>query len=338
VPAPNPEGVESTLQVRVNDVLWHEADSLARLEPTARRYITKTDNEGKTTVIFGNGWYGARLPSGLENVKAVYRNGIGKPGNVKAGQISLLATRPLGVKEVINPKPATGGADPESRDQARRNAPLAVMALDRLVSVQDYEDFARTFAGIGKASAVRLSDRRRQLVHLTIAGADDIPIDEQSDLYRNLLQALHQFGDPYQSIQVEVRELMLLVISARVRILPDYQWEKVEPKIRTALLDALSFERRELGQDVSLSEVISTIQSVRGVAYVDVDILDKVPETITPDDLKNLANDLTLNPRILVNMARIDPAAPDPAKRIQPAQLAYLSPDVPDTLILTELT
>lgn len=330
VSAPNPSGVESTLQVRVNDILWHEADSLAGLGPTDRGYITKTDDESKTTVIFGNGYRGARLPTGVENVKSVYRNGIGKPGNVEAGQVSLLVTRPLNVKEVINPLPATGGADRDSRDQARRNAPLAVMALDRLVSLQDYADFARTFAGIGKASAARLSDGRRELVHLTIAGAGDVPIDENSDLYRNLRQALRQFGDPYQPFQVDVRELLLLVISAKVRLLPDYQWESVEPKIRAALLDTFSFERRELGQDVLSSEVISTIQRVPGVAYVDVDILDHIPETIEPEKLDSLATTLTLEPRIPVEIARTGP--------IRPAQLAYLSPEVPDTLILTEIT
>jgi hypothetical protein len=73
----------------------------------------------------------------------------------------------------------------------------ALKALDRLVGVEDYSDFARTFAGIGKAAAARLSDGRRQLVDVTIAGADDIPIDVNSDLYRNLVQALHQYGDPY---------------------------------------------------------------------------------------------------------------------------------------------
>ena len=83
-------------------------------------------------LVFGNGQRGARLPTGQENVKAVYRNGIGKPGNVKADQITLLATRPLGVKAVTNPWRASGGADKENRDQARQNAPLAVMALDRL--------------------------------------------------------------------------------------------------------------------------------------------------------------------------------------------------------------
>ena len=197
-----------------------------------RSYVTRTDDEDETSVIFGDGEHGARLPSGVENVKAVYRNGIGKQGNVAAGQISLLATRPLGVKGVLNPLPATGGAGRESRDQARRNVPLALMALDRLVSVQDYADFGRTFAGIGKTSAAHLSDGRRDLIHLTIAGADDVPISKDSDLYRGLYQALCRYGALQQPVRVALRELMLLVISAGVRLLPDYQWESVAPKIR----------------------------------------------------------------------------------------------------------
>lgn len=336
--APTPAGAESTLRVRVNDILWPQTDSLAGLKATDRRYITLTDDDRKTTLIFGNGERGARLPSGLENVKALYRSGIGKGGNVKAKQISLLGTRPLGVKEVINPLPATGGADADTRDQARRNTPLALMALDRLVSVQDYADFARSFAGIGKAAAVRLSDGRRQLVHVTIAGIDDIPIDKTSDLYLNLVKALHDFGDPHQPIQVEVREVILLVLSAKVRILLDYQWESVEPRIRAALLDTFSFERRELGQDVVLSEVLSTIQMVKGIAYVDVDVLDAVEEGIDLTRLSGLAGTLGRKDRIVVDMTKVDPTATDPAERIRPAQLAYLSPEIPDTLILSELT
>lgn len=276
--APTPAGSESTLQVRVNDVLWHEAESLAGLEPIDRKYILMTDDQSKTSVFFGNGLRGSRLPSGTENVRAVYRTGIGKPGNVKAEQISLLAARPLGVKGVINPLPATGGADRESRDQARRNAPLAVLALDRLVSVQDYADFVRTFAGIGKARATEITNGRRQMILLTIAGSEDIPIDEHSDLYQNLVSALHKYGDPHLPIRVEMRELLMLVVSANVRVHPDYLWDKVEPNIRAAMLDAFSFEHRELGQDVFLSEVISVIQAVEGVDYVDVDVLVSVPE------------------------------------------------------------
>src|SRR6185369_9147804 len=181
--------------------------------------------------------------------------------NVKARQISAPVTRPLGVKGVINLLRATGGADREDRDQARRNAPTTVMALDRLVSVQDYEDLARTYAGVARASAVRLTDGRRQIVHLTIAGADDIPIAPTSDLFINLRQALHQFGDPYQNIQVAVRKLKFLLVSAKVRLLPDYQWEFVEPAIRAALLKHFGFAQRELAQDALASEALSVIQA-----------------------------------------------------------------------------
>ncbi|MCG7755292.1 MAG: putative baseplate assembly protein, partial [Nitrosomonas sp.] len=352
VAATNPNGVDSTLKVFVNNVQWHETNTLVGLSSTARNFSTRTGDEGKTTVVFGNGREGARLPTGIENIKAEYRNGIGKTGNVKAEQISLLTTRPLGVKEVINPLRASGGADKETRDQARRNVPLGVKVLDRLVSVQDYEDFARIFAGIGKACAVELSDGSRQLVHITIAGADDIPIEPHSDLFRNLQQALLDSGDPYQAIELEIRELMLIVITAGIRILPDYQWESVESSVRTALLDAFSFDRRELGQDVLLSEVISVMQAVRGVAYVDVDIFGGLPEKIirgkenkvrelcTPADIASIVEKMGFDEkgkpksrpdsRIPVNLARTGAKLP--------AQLAFMTPDVPATLNLIQIS
>lgn len=101
---------------------------------------------------------------------------IGRPGNVLAAQMSMLVSRPLGVKSVVNALRASGGADREDRDQARENAPIGVTALDRLVSLRDYGDFTRTFAGIAKADARRLTNGVRQFVHLTITGANDIPI------------------------------------------------------------------------------------------------------------------------------------------------------------------
>jgi len=354
VAAPVPSGVESTLQVRVNDLQWHAADTLTGLSTNDRSFIIKTDDDGQTTVIFGNGQQGARLPTGVENVRAEYRSGIGKAGNVKARQISLLMTRPLGVKEVINPRPASGGADKESRDQARVSAPLAVMALDRLVSVQDYADFARIYAGVGKASATQLSASRRELVYVTIAGADDSLVDKHSDLYHNLVQALRRHGDPHQPLQVEIRELLVLFIQAGVRVLPDHRWESVEPQIRCALLDTFSFERRELGQDVLYAEVVSTIQAVKGVDYVDLDVLDAASRDDTlaflaqnkqPDLLAFLASERKKRSglqegqpqprkRIPVHLARLDAKRAD---GIAPAQLAFLSPDVPDTLILKEI-
>ncbi|MEA2165500.1 MAG: hypothetical protein QOK37_3627 [Thermoanaerobaculia bacterium] len=334
LPAATPAGAESTLAVRVNDVLWHEVETLDGLGPKERRFITSTGDDDKTTVIFGDGRSGARLPTGRENVTSVYRTGIGAPGNVVAGQISLLATRPLGVKSVVNPLPATGGANREDRDTARRNAPMAVMALDRLVSARDYEDFARTYAGIGKAAAALLSDGHRQVVHLTIAGSDDIPIATTSDLFINLRTALRQYGDPMLGLQVALRKVNLLMISAKVKLDPDYLWAAVEPKIRAALLDTFGFARRELGQDAVNSEAISVIQAQAGVVYADLDVFDSISEDAVT--LAASVGPLTLQERVRAAKAR--PGASRRVSSILPAELVYLTAAVPDTLILTELS
>lgn len=338
LPAPTPAGAASTLVVRVNEVEWQEADNLAGLGSRDRDYITQTDDAQETTVIFGTGVYGARLPTGSSNVKATYRYGIGTPGNVDAQQISQLASQPLGLNGVINPLPASGGADADSRDQARRNTPLAVEALDRLVSVEDYAEFALTYAGIGKASSARLTDGRRLVVHVTIAGAEDIPIDPSSDLYLNFVQSLHQNGDPYQAIQVALRKLKLLVISAGVKVLPDYQWESVEPNIRAALLGTFGFDQRGLGQSAFLGEVISAMQAVEGVGYVNVITFDSVAEDVTAAQLAALASTLALKPVVEADLAKVDPTQTDPTKRIVPAELAIVAPDIPDTVILTQIT
>jgi hypothetical protein len=338
ISAPTASGVESTLKVRVNDVLWHETDTLAGLAPTDRLYVTKADEAGATAVIFGNGRQGARIPTGNENVKATYRAGIGKPGNLKAAQINQPTTKPLGVKGVVNPLAATGGADREGRDEARRNAPLAVTALDRLVSTRDYEDFARTFAGVAKASAARLSDGRRRVVHVTIAGADDAPISKNSDLYKNLREALHKFGDPFQPVELETRYLKTLFVSANVKVHPEYLWESVETKVRAALLERFSFDRRDLGQDALMSEAVAAAQGVEGVVYVDFDIFDDVAEGVSIEELLRVGEDLKLRSRVRAYLAHVESAAAlGAASRIRPAQLVLLTPLVPDTLILKEI-
>jgi hypothetical protein len=311
VPASNPQGVDSTLKVYVNDIEWHEAATFVETGPKDRVFVTDTGDDDKVTITFGDGEHGARPPTGMENLRAVYRSGIGKGGNVQAGQINLPQTR-QGVREVINPLAATGGADKETRDQARDNAPVGVTALDRLVSIQDYADFSRTFAGIAKAEAKRLSDGERELVHVTIAAMDDIPIDQTSDLYQNLLSALTQFGDAALAVRVELRELKALVLSAKIKLLAGYQWEPVVTVIRQGLLDKFGFSKRALGQPVFLSEVISMMQNVAGVDYIDVDAFGAVPEKKADPD----------GTRRLVTLSEIADAVASAAGRTDPKNIA----------------
>lgn len=306
-------GAASTLAVRVNGLLWHEQITLAGAGPQARAYITRCDDAGQTSVVFGDGADGQRPPGGSANIQAVYRGGIGVGGNVDAGQIALATDKPLGVAGVSNPQRASGGADPDRLEQARRNAPLAVMTLGRLVSVRDYADFARAFAGIGKASAVQLVERGRRAVVVTIAGVDDQPVDPSADLFRNLLAALRDLGDPQLPLRLQLRDALALTVRAQVALLPDYAWEEVAPRLRTALNLQCGFDAREIGQAVQDSVIVGAIQNVRGVAWARVTV-----RCYGLDDL----------------VLGLGSAAPPGGVRVAYNQLAWLPTTVPDALIL----
>ena len=95
--APSPSGGESTLRVHVNDLLWHEVPTLLGHGPRDRVYTTRIEDDGKTTVLFGDGRNGARPPTGTENIKAVYRKGIGQEGLLAAGRTQHAHDPPAGV-------------------------------------------------------------------------------------------------------------------------------------------------------------------------------------------------------------------------------------------------
>ncbi len=172
VPSADPSGVSSTLRLTVDGVDWSQTASLAELGPADRGYTTRTADDGTVTVSAGDGVHGARFPTGRENIAATYRLGVGASGNVDARKISQLATRPLGVRDVVNPMPATGGADPDQAEFARAHIPLGTFALDRVVSLTDYADFARSRPGIGKAVAHRLPGAQRAVIHVTVCGPE----------------------------------------------------------------------------------------------------------------------------------------------------------------------
>jgi predicted phage baseplate assembly protein len=270
ISAKTPSGAESTLQVRVNDLLWHEAPAFFGRGPQERVFITRRSDDGQTTVEFGGG---ARLPTGQENVRATYRRGIGVQGLVKADQLSLLMTRPLGVKGVTNPLPSDGADDPESLADARENAPLTVLTLDRVVSLQDYEDFAGAFAGIGKALATWTWNGRTRAVFVTVAGPNGA--DVSADSNENLLGAMQKAGDPHVALVVASYRKALFRIVASVKIDANYLPEKVLVAVEQTLRVAFSFEARGFGQPVAMSEIIAAIHAVPGVVAVDVNALHR---------------------------------------------------------------
>src|SRR5262249_30024992 len=224
---------------------------------------------------------------------------------VKADQLTQLMTRPLGVRGVTNPLPATGAADAEKLDEARRNAPLTVLTLGRIVSLQDYEDFARAFSGVDKALATWTFSGESSGVDLTVAGSQGAAVDESSQLYANLVKAISQAGDPAIRFWVKSYRPRLFRVAAQLELDPDLVADTVVQNVAARLREDFSFQARVFGQPVHLSEVVEVIHNVPGVIAVEIRAL------YLSDPAPALDQHLT-------------PAIPTPGTGILPAELVML--------------
>ncbi|MFC4015159.1 putative baseplate assembly protein [Nonomuraea purpurea] len=280
---PDADGEQAELTVRIGGIAWHEVQELAWAGPSERAYQVNVDAEGSATIEFGDGRRGSRLPTGAGNVAFTYRVGIGRAGNVRTGQLNQLQTKPLGVTAVTNPLRASGGTDRDADPALRERAPLPTLAMDRLVGLRDYADFTLARAGIGKAAATRLIAGGGELVHVTVAGVDDAPIEPDSDVLRSLVAACRRYGDPGVRVAAAPRALWNVVVEADVRIDADRAPDLVGPQARAALEAAFGFGARALGRGLYLAEVVAALQSVPGVAFADVVRLGATQGTTAAD-------------------------------------------------------
>ena len=316
VSAATASGAASTLEVRVNGVTWDETDSFLDAAPGDHVYQLRLSDGADATITFGDGVHGARPPSGIENVRARYRVGAGLAGLVDARQLNLLLTRPLGVKEAVNPIPAVGADDPERLEDARTNAPLTVLTLGRIVSLRDIEDFARAFAGVGKAQATLLWVGQQRLAHLTVSGPQGAPIVPGSAVHTHLLQALDGARHADRTILVQPHRTgapgelpRTFDVAATLVLNPRAIAAEVLERARARLVLAFAFDRRGFGESVTASEVVAVLQRTPDVVAVTLTALHFTRETPTAQT------------RLPAQLARVTGAT------TQPAELLTVRPD-----------
>ena len=271
--AGNETGADSELSVRVGDVEWTEKATMFQAGTSERAYTLSTDEQGKASVVFGDGVRGARLPSGVNNVRARYRQGLGREGNVGGDKLTQLMTRPLGLKSVSNPVAAQGGTDAEPASQARRTMPLGTRTLGRVVSLLDYQDFAMAFAGIAKAQAQVLQLAGGPTIAITVAGQDGTELSGSNPVWNKLLLALKASGDPQVKVALLSFQNSAFRLGMKVKRDPTYELKPLLAAVEAVLRSHYGFDARALAQPVLQSDVISVVHSVPGVVAVDLDFL-----------------------------------------------------------------
>jgi len=271
------------LRIYVESILWRKVDSFFNSTPDDPVYVVREDSDGSSYVQFGDGKTGMRLPSGKNNVVAVFRTGIGAAGPLEA------EAKPKGVgklkelEDVFMPAPAVGGGEAESEDIARSAAPGKLQSLDRLVGLADYEAEALALPGVIKVRADWAAPDgvpQVQIIVLTETGTTAAVTKVRATMLTyNRCRGAARFP-------VTVLQGLLQYIYLNMRV--GYEASRREADMKDAVKEALglvgeegngiandqglfSLKSRRFGQGAHISQIMAAVQQVDGVTWVEIE-------------------------------------------------------------------
>jgi hypothetical protein len=183
-----------------------------------------------TTVTFGDGVNGARLPSGPGNVTATYRYGAGA-ASPPAGRLTTISQPQPGLASISNPVAVFPGADAQSTESVRANAPASVFTFGRAISADDYRIVAVEAPGVSRVAASWTFDGPTQRTLVTIYVGDDAAAVAAASA------ALAGAEDPNRPVSVVPATPIDLLLSCTLVVAADRQIPAVIGAATTALCD-----------------------------------------------------------------------------------------------------
>lgn len=292
----NPSGSSSLIVAITAGVIiteWIEVDNFLESEPADLHYRTEIDENDVVTIIFGDGVNGAIPASGTDNVGADYRVGGGAAGNaIGANTLTKLVGTFTFIDSVTNPAAPSGGAEKESIEEAKTDAPLSLKAMDRAVTHDDYETQARRVAGVAKAHARQGAGAFEERVVISAEGQNPVPSgswDPFTEIGTGLLGSVGSFVSTRKTtpviLHVDPVNLLSLALVIEVYIFDGVRRSSVWTKVIEALVGnddgtikgTLNVERQDLGKQVPRSMVAHTVEEVDGVDYVDIIQFQRIP-------------------------------------------------------------
>lgn len=268
------------LEVWVAGRRWERVESLYGQGAEAEVYIVREDAEGRSWVQFGDGrLFGARPPSGVDNVVARLRTGIGARGRLAEGT-KVQAGRLDRLDAVAMPGVISGGDGPEGPDHARAVAPGRVQSLGRLVGLRDFESEALAIAGVARAAAAwELVDGvPAVVVTVLMEGGRE---EEHGAVAEALRAAARERGPDRFEIHVRQGRFLDLLLHVQLAVAAGFRAETVRAEVESALGvtppegeppagGLFSLARRHFGQGEHASRVTGVVQNVPGVAWVEI--------------------------------------------------------------------
>lgn len=287
--------------------VWTPVSNLLDAGPFDNAYSISLDENDSLTLHFGDGVNG-RVPPRNAVVHATYRTGGGEDGNVLAGAITQVVdptdyvfttadpqTTPPPSITLINTEDAAGGTDSESLDSIRENAPRALRARQRAVSLEDYEALALTVPSvlIAKAKAVAA-------VYTNVTLYVAPPGGQQPS--QDTLNAVVAYFDTRKLANVTVVAANPTYVSVDIELLIEiddrYSQVFVKQAVRNAMQALLAFDNVSFGGRVTLSSIYNVAARVEGVSNVVVSKLARNGGTPVAQDIILRDHELPLAGRV----------------------------------------
>ena len=252
---------------------------------SAKIFEITYDDFYNATVVFGTGVAGISPPDDAAYI-VTYRVGGGTRGNLEKRAIS---TSVVGVSStnsyggtITNTSKATGGANAETIERAKKYAPLTFRRQDRLVTLQDYSSFSNsfisTFGTAGKATAATrnaYSSANTIDIYL-LEKASDLQLQRATSNFKTqLLEAINEkkmMTDDVVIVDGLIRTLDL-VCTIRVDLEEKENQEAIVSKVRNKILTYLSIDNTEFGEGLVLADLNRQIFEVDEVRFSTIDNL-----------------------------------------------------------------
>lgn len=265
-----------TVAIGLSTLTWTYFPHLLNAGPFDNAYTLLTDATGIVTVQFGDGANGAIPPNGA-TVTSTYRIGGGTVGNVAEGTLTSWINNSIPPGVTVTNTAATGGADPESTDSIRLNAPAAFSTLQRAVTLKDFSDLAVQVPGVGAASA-ESGVPTAVTVYIAQQGgggysSGTTPTAYFAGLISQTQAALQAAAPAPTTITVLGPNYVEIDITIEVHVSPTAQQDSVVTQATAALQDLLSFDNVIFGDTITPNDVFLALQNVDGAIYTDLNDL-----------------------------------------------------------------
>ena len=270
----------SNLTITVNGVIWTPVSTFVGVVPSSQVYKLISNIDGTLTIEFGNGVFG-KIPTTGQSIVVSYLQSDGANGNIFGPGVTLKListisdanSNPVTNLMVTNSAAIIGGANSETTDQVRINAPQVFATGQRAITKSDFKAILNNYPGVETSNVWGEND----LSSPNYSAFNTIFISTVLQNWQSPTTAfntiLGQYLYNYSSITVKYSftapQIVQVMPYISIYALAGQSLSAIQSSVNGAFQNAFLLGITSiLGQNIRYADVISQINAVSGVDYI----------------------------------------------------------------------